>query len=112
MMSSSRKFLLLAAAVITALPLIAQTPSEGTFDKGFTEIESIQGTLNSSDKVVKLDSTVGYDFNKHFGVYGGLPFYFASLSSTTTGTTGNTTTNKRKAAVGNVCLGLAVRGRN
>ena len=112
MMSSSRKFLLLAAVVITALPLTAQTPSGASFDKGFTEIESIQGTLNSSDKVIKLDSTVGYDFNKHFGVYGGLPVYFASLSSTTTGTTGTTTTSKTNAGVGNIYLGMAFRAPN
>src|SRR5215472_14555490 len=112
MMSSSRKFLLLAAVVITALPLTAQTPSGASFDKGFTEIESIQGTLNSSDKVIKLDSTVGYDFNKHFGVYGGLPVYFASLSSTTTGTTGTTTTSKTNAGVGNFYLGMAFRAPN
>src|SRR5215469_4611970 len=112
MMSSSRKFLLLAAAVITALPLTAQTPSDASFDKGFTEIESIQGTLNSSDKVIKLDSTVGYDFNKHFGVYGGLPIYFASLSSTTTGTTGATTSGNSSAGLGNFYLGLAFRVPN
>src|SRR5215470_3411027 len=112
MMSSSRKFLLLAMAVITALPLTAQTPSDASFDKGFTEIESIQGTLNSSDKVIKLDSTVGYDFNQHFGVFGGLPIYFASLSSTTTGTTGTTTTSKTNAGVGNLYLGMAFRVPN
>ena len=106
------KFLILAVAVVTGLPLTAQTSAISDNDKGFTEIESFQGTLNSADKVMKLDSTVGYDFNKHFGVFGGLPIYFANASSTTTTATGTTSTSKTSAGVGNLYLGLAFRAPN
>lgn len=78
--------------------------------KGFTEIESFQGTVNSSDKVMKLDSTAGYDFNKHFGMFAGLPVYFSSASGTAT-TTGTTSTGTG-AGVGNFYLGMAFRAPN
>ena len=32
--------------------------------KGFTEFETVQGTLNSDSRLFKIDSTVGWDFNK------------------------------------------------
>ena len=106
------KILILVITVVTGLPLMAQNEAISDYNKGFTEIESFQGTLNSADKVMKLDSTVGYDFNKHFGIYGGLPIYFASVSTTTTGTTGTTSTNRTSAGIGNFYLGLAFRAPN
>ena len=113
MKCGSLKFVFFLAALVTSLPLAAQAPPAADADKGFTEIETFQGTLNSSDKVMKLDSTAGYDFNKHFGVFAGLPIYFSSVSGgTTTGTTGTTTSGHSSAGVGNFYAGLAFRAPN
>jgi hypothetical protein len=82
--------------------------------KGFSEIESIQATINSSERLFKLDSNVGWDFNKHFGVFGGVPVYFVEIpsSTTTTGTTTTTTPSSSNNGLGNAYLGLALRAPN
>lgn len=100
-----------AFVLATGLIAGAQTPGPSEDSKGFTEIESIQGTLSSPEKLVKLDSMAGYDFNKHFGVFTGLPIYFASVSSTATGTN-TTSSNGSSAGLGNFYLGLAFRAPN
>lgn len=103
---------MLAGLVFAGLLAGAQTASAPDDGKGFTEIESFQGELSSQEKLVKLDSTVGYDFNKHFGVFTGLPIYFTSVSSSTT-TTGTTTSSSgSNAGLGNFYLGLAFRAPN
>ncbi len=94
------------------VPAICQTAQPVDQEKGFTEIESIQGTINSSAKLLKFDSVLGYDFNKHFGVFAGLPVYFTNISTTsttssTTGTSGSTRTSNN--GIGNVYVGLALR---
>lgn len=102
----------LIAMVAGSLSVRAQAPTATDSDRGFTEIESFQGALSSQEKLVKLDSTVGYDFNKHFGVFTGLPIYFSSVSSSTT-TTGTTTSGSgTNAGLGNFYLGLAFRAPN
>src|SRR5215467_10640281 len=97
-----------------SLPLTAQAPVPDDNNKGFTEIESFQGTVNSTDKLLKLDSAIGYDFSKHFGVFAGLPIYFSNASSTsTTGPTGTTgSTSRTSSGLGNFYLGLAFRAPN
>jgi hypothetical protein len=86
--------------------------TEGQDDtKGFTEVETFQGTVNSDANVLKLDSTLGYDFNKHFGLFAGVPVYFAHVGAATT-TTGGVTTNtsaSTRSGLGNVYLGLGFR---
>ncbi|HKF24097.1 MAG TPA: hypothetical protein VKE93_21170 [Candidatus Angelobacter sp.] len=108
-----RKLLLFAAALALAAPGVAQKPTtkpdSDDFQKGFTEFETFQGEANSDSKVLKLDSTVGYDFNKHFGVFAGVPVYFSHVSSSTTSTT---TTSSGGTGVGNVYLGFALRAPN
>jgi hypothetical protein len=105
------KVLLLAMALSMAVPKApAQTvPKEA--EKGFTEIESFQGEVNSLEKTLKLDSNIGYDFNKHFGAFIGLPIYFTNVSSTTT-TTGTTTNSRTVNGLGNFYLGFALRAPN
>src|SRR5690349_11421530 len=105
-----KRIVLSAFVLATGLIAGAQTPAVSDDTKGFTEIESVQGTLSSPEKLVKLDSMAGYDFNKHFGVFAGLPIYFASVSSTTTGTT--TSSSGSSAGLGNFYLGLAFRAPN
>lgn len=97
---------------------LAQTSSSAATDKeterGFTEVESFQGTVTSGQEVMKLDSTLGWDFNRHFGVFAGLPFYITHLSSatTTTGTTTTTTSSTSHDGIGNAYLGFAFRAPN
>lgn len=103
---------MLAATCVAQQPLLK---TEATDDsKGFTEVETFQGTVNSQSGVMKLDSAVGYDFNKHFGLFGGLPVYFAHVSSitTTVGTTTTTTPAATLTGMGNVYVGLAFRAPN
>jgi hypothetical protein len=100
---------------LSAFTQISSSKStEGDDAKGFTEIESIQATVNSDQKLFKLDSTVGWDFNKHFGVFGGVPVYFVEIPSftTTTGTTTTTSPSSTNNGIGNVYLGLAFRAPN
>jgi len=44
--------------------------------KGFNEYEEFQGAVTSAESVFKLDSTLGYDFNRYAGVFVGVPLYF------------------------------------
>ena len=105
------KFVFFLVAVAMSSPLGAQTQASTT-DGGFTEIETFQGTVNSSDKLMKIDSTAGYDFNKHFGVFSGLPIYFSSVSGGTTSGTSASTSGNSSAGIGNFYLGIALRAPN
>jgi len=110
--------IVLAAMLMMGLSAFAQTSSakakDGEVEKGFSEIESFQATINSDQRLFKLDSTVGWDFNKHFGVFGGVPVYFIESPSftTTTGATTTTTPSSSNKGIGNVYLGLAFRVPN
>ena len=82
--------------------------------KGITGFESFQGTINSDNRVFKIDSNLGWDFNKHFGVFAGVPVYFASVpaSTTTTGTTTTSTASSTNSGIGNVYLGFILKAPN
>jgi hypothetical protein len=54
---------------------------------GFNEYENFRGMVNSSGSLLKLDSTLGYDFNRYAGVFAGVPLYFANDTSGTPGQT-------------------------
>lgn len=69
----------LAASAADQSP--AKTDSE---EKGITFYESFQGSSNTLGQVYKLDTTVGYNFNKYFGVAVGIPFYSVQASSSST----------------------------
>src|SRR5262249_12254999 len=81
-----------------------------------TGTEGFSGALNSDDsKVFKLDTNVGYDFNKHFGIFAGMPFYIANLQSTVTQVNGNTTTTMQDVTnngIGNAYFGMAMHAPN
>ena len=112
---SARSVCMLALLVsITAVAqnLPAQIPD---LQKGFTGFEEVQGTLNSDSKIFKLESNAGYDFNQHFGVFAGVPLYFANTQTTTTqvnGTATTTTTKVTNNGLGNAYLGFAMRAPN
>jgi hypothetical protein len=55
--------------------------------KGFNEYENFRGMVNSSGSLFKLDSTLGYDFNRYLGIFAGVPLYFANDSGRTPGQT-------------------------
>lgn len=104
-------YLKIFVALLTACtPVFAQSD----FQKGFTETETFQGTVNSDNRLFKVDSTVGWDFNKNFGVFGGVPYYFANTPSTTTttGTTTTTTSSTSNHGVGNAYVGMNFRAPN
>lgn|SRR5215472_6769239 len=112
-----RSMVFTAAMAMCAGAVAQNTPpttKEIDTTKGFTEIESFQGTVNSSENVLKLDSTLGWDFNKHFGVFAGVPVYFVHVASTTTTAGGVTTTTPSSSnnGIGNVYVGLAFRASN
>jgi hypothetical protein len=104
------------ALLAWAAPAVGQKPSGSSPDseKGFTEVESFQSTLNSSERLFKLDSNVGWDFSKHFGVFAGVPVYFDHIpsSTVTTGTTTTTTPSSSHTGIGNSYFGLALRAPN
>ena len=45
---------------------------------GFNAYSSISGLVLSSGSLIKLDSSVGYDFNRNFGIFAGAPLYFTN----------------------------------
>src|SRR5690349_23311513 len=103
------KTIALLALLIACRPAFSQNPIDT--QKGFTEFETFQGTLNSDSKLFKIDSTVGWDFNKHFGVFGGVPFYYATTPAGTT-STGTTAAGTSNSGIGNVYAGMAFRAPN
>jgi hypothetical protein len=72
-------------------------------EKGFTALMQFSGNVDSSGHVLKLDSTAGYNFNRHFGADLGVPVYFVGASSS--GTTPGSSNN----AVGNPYIDLRLK---
>jgi hypothetical protein len=76
------------ALVLSAGPLAPRaTAQSGNAERGWLLYESLQGSSNSLGQIVKWSSTGGYNFNQHFGVDFGVPFYFVRASSSTPGAT-------------------------
>jgi hypothetical protein len=105
--------LLLALAALNAAAQAAQAPPSAESERGFTSIETFQGELNSTDRLFKLDSNIGYDFTRHFGVFAGMPIYFGNVSQSpapAAGTTaGTTTSNAASNGIGNAYVGFGLR---
>jgi hypothetical protein len=101
--------------LLVSVCAFGQNPPAPEMQKGFTGFEEFQGTLNSDSKNFKIDSNAGYDFNKHFGIFAGMPFYFANTQTTTTqvnGTATTTTTDVTNNGLGNAYFGFAMRAPN
>ena len=78
---------LLTAAVFAQSAPPKQTQTD---DLGWTSSMNFDGSANAQERVLDLDSSVGYNFDKHWGVDMGVPFSFVSSSPSTTTTTGPT----------------------
>lgn len=86
----SGTFLLLVTLTATVM---AQTLEDSRAEeKGMVFYEKFQGSSNTLGQVMKMDTTVGYNFSKYFGVDAGVPFYFVR-SSATSATLGSTSNN-------------------
>lgn len=61
---------------------VQASPASTSEEKGFTFYELYGGSFNSLGHVTELDTTVGYNFNRTFGIDAGIPFYFVGISNT------------------------------
>ncbi|MGH9661562.1 MAG: hypothetical protein ACRD96_23645 [Bryobacteraceae bacterium] len=52
--------------------------------RGYSLYTRLQGSVNDSGSVTKLDTTAGYTFNRYFGVDAGLPLYIVRPAAGTT----------------------------
>src|SRR5689334_9814586 len=55
---------------------------------GFNAYSNISGLVLGSGSLIKLDSSVGYDFNRNFGIFAGAPLYFTNDFGGSTRTAG------------------------
>src|SRR5262245_59859809 len=113
-------FKCLAIALLAAnVSLLAQAQTQSSSDsraqvdseKGITGFETFQGTINSGSRIYKLDSNLGWDFNKHCGVFAGVPVYVTNVPrrTTTNGTTTTTIASPTNSGIGNAYLGFTLR---
>src|SRR5215470_12088198 len=110
---------LVIALLVANVSLLAQGQTQPSPDsraqvdseKGITGFETLQGTINSDSRIYKLDSNLGWDFNKHFGVFIGVPVYYANVpsSTTTNGTTITTNASHTNSGIGNAYLGFTLK---
>ena len=100
----------LLSLLITVVPVAAQSNSASRpnpqDDKGFTSYAEFGGSSDPDGRVFELDSSVGYNFTKHFGMDMGVPIYFVLASSSTTG--GSNSSN----GLGNPHLDLRLKFNN
>ena len=81
-------FALILVVTITGLAAAQSKPAPSAQpETGFTSNLQFGGTSDSDGQVYELDSSVGYTFSEHFGMDVGVPVYFVSASSSTTGST-------------------------
>jgi hypothetical protein len=94
MMLNRATILLLCILWCAAQVCVAQskttTPAPAAKDAtGFTMYEEFDSTFNTDGQDYELGSSVGYNFNKHFGVGLGIPIYFVRPSASSGGTSSN-----------------------
>jgi hypothetical protein len=83
---------LLGSAIVAILLVAsawAQANPAGEDDRGLTSYVLFGGTANSDGQIYLLNSSIGYNLNKHFGVDLGVPVYFVNASSISGGVSGN-----------------------
>jgi hypothetical protein len=75
--------------------------------KGLIWYEAVTGTASSLGSVTRFDSTLGYNFNRYFGIDFGVPLLFVHGSSSTT-----TATYHSASGIGDVYTDLRFTFRN
>lgn len=70
--------------------------------KGFNAYEQFQGATSSAESIFKLDSSLGYDFNRYAGVFIGVPLYFVHDSASAS------SGNLSGRAAGDIYFGLDI----
>jgi len=81
-------------------------------ERGFTLIESFEGSSNTFGQVMSFTSAAGYQFNKHFSFEVGVPIGFDRATTTTSTTSGippvttTTTSTTTYSGLGNAFLAL------
>jgi hypothetical protein len=92
--------------LVLLLPAVlrAQAAVAGDEERGWSFAQRFQGSTNSAGVILKTNSTLFYQFNQHFEMYGGVPVYFARQSSA------NSTTGSPRFmnGIGNVFTGLSL----
>lgn len=103
------KGLLLAFLLLAAATTAQGQSSSGSEDeeRGFTLFSSVQSTSNSFGHFTRFDAAPGYDFNRHFGVFGGIPVFIVRPSST-----GTASGMRPVNGLGNMYVGGEFRARN
>lgn len=92
-MKSNRKLAtvtVLAGLMFLACSVIhAQPPADSNGDEnGFVLYESFEGSSNTLGQVTRLNSAIGYKFNRYFSVDAGIPVYFIKASDSAIATGG------------------------
>lgn len=98
----------LLLALMEAGVLFAQSPTGNALPnkedmpaKGLTLNERFEGSVSGSATVLDTNTALGYNFNEHVGVNGGVPLFFL-LPNTQTGTASSTN------GLGNAYLGIHI----
>jgi hypothetical protein len=86
-------------AVSAESQAVPQAGKGGVEPQGFTWTETYEGSGNTDGFITDIDSTVGFNFGKHFAMDMGVPFLFIEPSTSKTGTTS-------AYGIGNPYLGL------
>src|SRR5215470_5144718 len=88
-----RPSLIIVVSLITVLAgtTMAQSTAQAAAqaDTGFTSHAEFGGTSNADGQIYEINTSAGYNFNQHFGMDVGMPFYFVRASSTVGGTSSN-----------------------
>ncbi|HET7206595.1 MAG TPA: hypothetical protein VFI95_08450, partial [Terriglobales bacterium] len=73
----------IAVVTVNSMCTAQSTPPAGfNEERGITSYVEFGGTSNSDGQVYRLNSSVGYKFNRHFAVDLGVPVYFVRPSNT------------------------------
>lgn len=80
------------------------TPGKPSDNLGWTAHVTLEGSAYSPGLVMDLDSSIGYNFSKHFGIDTGVPFYFNSSPASTA--TGNGSSPTSTSGIGNAYANL------
>ena len=71
-----RTLAIFAICLAGANHLSAQSARPAAEDKGFTLFEEFRGSTSDQGQFTILDTSLGYDFNRHVGIDIGVPYYF------------------------------------